>query len=174
MAIGAGVALVRSVVRGGDRVSKEIYLKTGETAIVDDDLYDELSQYNWYLTGSGSGYASGYKRGIKQKKGQQKQILMHRLITNAPTGMQVSHLNGNRLDNRRCNLNVCSISQNAVNRSVFRKNKTGFKGVYRAKDGRYIAQIRLGIFESAEDAAAVYKKTHMFLHGVHSNFNERE
>ena len=155
-------------------MTKEIHLKTGEVAIVDDDSYDELSQYNWYLVGSGSGYASGYKRGDKQIKGKQKQIQMHRLITNAPSGMQVSHLNGNRLDNRKCNLKVCSVAQNAVNRSAFKTNKTGFKGVHQAKDGRYVAQISIGTFESAEEAAAMYKKTHVFLHGVHSNFNERE
>lgn len=168
MADGAGV------VHGSIRMSKEIYLRTGEIAIVDDDSYDELLQYNWYLVGSGSGYASGYKRGDKQIKGKQKQIQMHRLITNAPSGMPVSHLNGNRLDNRKCNLKICSVAQNAVNRSVFKKNKTGFKGVYQAKDGRYIAQIRLGTFESVEEAAAVYKKIHVLLHGIHSNFNDRE
>lgn len=155
-------------------MTKEILLKTGEVVIVDDDLYDELSQYNWYLVGSGSGYASGYKRGTKQIKGKQKQIQMHRLITNAPKDMQVSHLNGNRLDNRKSNLRICNVAENAVNRRAFKTNKTGFKGVRKTKDGRYVAGIRLGTFKSAEEAAAVYQKTHVFLHGVHSNFNERE
>ena len=54
---------------------------------------------------------------------------MHRVIINAPKDMQVDHINGNRLDNRRCNLRLATDGQNMGNSKIPRHNTSGFKGV---------------------------------------------
>ena len=73
---------------------------------------------------------------------------IHRRILN--TNKMVDHINGNRLDNRKCNLRICNHSQNQMN--------VNYKGVYQ-KGNRYIAKIKihgkaihLGIFNIYEEA----------------------
>ena len=54
---------------------------------------------------------------------------IHRLVINAPKGMDVDHINGNGLDNRKENLRLCTRSQNAMNKKLRGDSSTGFKGV---------------------------------------------
>lgn len=87
----------------------------------------------------------------------------------------VDHINGNGLDNRRCNLRVCSHGENMRNRTMNRNNRSGYKGVYfdPDKNGRpWRAQIRangrkhsLGRFDTAEQAYEAYQKAAERLHG---------
>ena len=41
----------------------------------------------------------------------------------------IDHINGNRQDNRMCNLRAASVQQNNFNRAAQRNNKSGYKGV---------------------------------------------
>ena len=50
----------------------------------------------------------------------------------APPDGEVDHINGNRADDRICNMRECSASQNSCNRKRPSHNTTGFKGVQRA------------------------------------------
>lgn len=54
---------------------------------------------------------------------------------------EIDHINGNRDDNRIENLREASASQNRINKTIQRNNKTGFKWVRRHKDGYYYAEI---------------------------------
>lgn len=93
-----------------------------------------------------------------------KIVRLHRHITDAPDGADVDHADGNGLNNRRLNLRVCTRSQNNYNTSIRKDNRSGFKGVYRHKaKGTNVWRARikvagrlieLGVFESAEAAAA--------------------
>jgi hypothetical protein len=94
-----------------------------------------------------------------------KRERMHRLIANPPEGRVVDHVNGNTLDNRRCNLRICTVSQNNCNR-VSRSNQ-GLKGVYlcSTNPNQWWSSIRvhgkavhLGSFSSPEAAHEAYKK----------------
>jgi len=93
-----------------------------------------------------------------------KHKYLHRLITNAPDGMDVDHINGNKLDNRKSNLRICSRAQNQMNRGKTKNNKSGFKGVFFNKPtGKFMSKImidgknvHLGSFEKAEDAYKAY------------------
>lgn len=58
-----------------------------------------------------------------------KGIRLHRFLLDAPEGQVVDHLNGNTLDNRRCNLRVTSQSQNTHNIKTHRDSKTGVKNM---------------------------------------------
>lgn len=79
-----------------------------------------------------------------------------------PTTM-IDHANRDKTDNRIENIRVCSNVQNVANRGRNRNNKTGFKGVFVSKPGKFTAQImhnykarHIGYFKTAEEAHAAY------------------
>lgn len=90
-----------------------------------------------------------------------KSFLLHREITGCPAGLQVDHINGNGLDNRRRNLRVCTGSENQRNQRQIR-GRSRFKGVHRERH-RWAAAIRLdgksrslGVFAVESEAARAY------------------
>lgn len=68
-------------------------------------------------------------------------LLLHRVIMQPPVGMEVDHVNGNRLDNTRKNLRVCTHLENMQNMSIRRGKST--KGI-RRHHGKWQARITLG------------------------------
>ena len=78
----------------------------GKYAIVDDCDYERVSKYKWFL-GSG-GYAQCSVGG--------KTVYMHRFILGTPDDKYTDHKNHDRLDNRRCNIWVCTPTENNLNR----------------------------------------------------------
>jgi len=108
--------------------------------------------------------------------------LLHRIIMNPAANMQVDHKNKNTLDNRRCNLRVCTNSENQMNRGKTRANTTGYKGVNenkRRKNKNYRARITadkktyyLGNFEKPDEAGAAYKKAVKQRHGKFARVND--
>jgi hypothetical protein len=150
------------------QMTKQIPLTKGKFALVDDEDYESLNRYKWCIT---KVYAS---RGVSIKN-KNHIILMHRVIVNAPPNMQVDHINGDPLDNRKCNLRICTHAQNIHNQKP-RKcgNRTsGFKGVSRdRRNGKWRARIHvadqeywLGVFENERDAAAAYNEAARRYHG---------
>lgn len=100
----------------------EIITKDNRTILVDNSDYDYLSQFTW---GVGShGYAVRYNW-----KPNRKAILMHREIMNPAKGLQVDHINRNKLDNRRQNLRACTNAQNVRNTLHRSTNKLGLKHI---------------------------------------------
>ena len=95
-----------------------------------------------------------------------KLVLMHRIITSCPEGMEVDHKNENKLDNRRENLRVCTHRQNQSRQGLQRNNKSGFVGVSWDKSREKWASclyvkgraIHLGRFDDCIEAAKVYDR----------------
>lgn len=92
-----------------------------------------------------------------------KTIYLHRLILNAPSTVEVDHVNRDRTDNSRRNLRLCTRQQNMANIQSY--NKHGFKGIS-FQDGKFKAHITingrlmyLGRFVLKEDAARAYNTT---------------
>ena len=147
---------------------KFIPVTQGKVAIVDNQDYAALSKYFWHLN---TGYAM---RWLPRKNGKQIHVLMHRVIMKPPQGVEVDHINQDRLDNRRSNLRLCGRPQNMMNRGLNSNNTTGFRGVFKARRlGYFIARIivnkqrhYLGTFHSALAAYSAYKKEAKAHHGV--------
>ena len=94
-----------------------------------------------------------------------KNIRLHRLIMNPEPNELVDHINNNALDNRRCNLRIANKSQNGANRDKTKCNTSGYKGVTKLKNGKYMSRITvnykgiyLGCYSTPEEAYKVYKK----------------
>lgn len=84
----------------------------------------------------------------------------------------IDHINGDRCDNRVCNLREATISQNQMNKGRNPRNPTGLKGVSRNASGSYRSlikvgqkQIYLGSFPTAESAHRAYCEAAGNLHG---------
>lgn len=100
----------------------------------------------------------------------------HRLawlyVTGAWPRELIDHINGDRADNRFCNLREATLEQNNVNKSVASKrSKTGLMGVYPVGK-RFVASAYqgakchyLGTFATAEEAFAAYCEKKRELHG---------
>lgn len=141
---------------------KEIQLTQCKTALVDDDMFEELNKWKW-CTGRDWNTFYAHRHGGKIN-GKQKNIIMHRVIMNAPFNMVVDHKDGNGLNNQRSNLRVCTQSQNMMNRGKQNNNKSGYKGVSWEKHrNKWKAQtyinkkhVNLGRFDTKEEAYKVY------------------
>jgi hypothetical protein len=131
--------------------------KKGEViahAIVDAEDYDQLNQRRWSLS-------NGYVCGGIGASGKRRSLRMHREIMNPPADMQVDHINGNRLDNRRSNLRICTQAENNQNRHLFHAS-SGLRNVYADGDGYYVRferlvdgkreQVYVGKFRTVEEA----------------------
>jgi len=136
--------------------------ETGRT-IINTKHLDVVKQYKWRL--NNSGYAMSGDR-----------ILLHRLITNAPKGMEVDHKDHCTLNNLDNNLRVCTRSENQLNQSIKSNNTSGFKGVtWHKKMNQWVAQIMingksiyLGASSNIQEAIDLRKSAETKYHGEFS------
>ncbi len=99
---------------------------------------------------------------------------MHRLLAGAPEGLEVDHINRNRLDNRRCNLRLTDRAGNARNRTPGRSRYRGirqigsFWGVRIKHEGLHHD---LNGFSNLEDAAMAYDMAAIAIFGIYAPTN---
>ena len=152
-----------------------------QKVLVDEEDWDLVNQYKWHIWGRDSRnplYALTKIPAPETKSGK-KDLPMHRLIMNAPKGMQVDHINHNGLDNRKQNLRICTPGQNQQNQGKTRSNTSGFKGVsYFKITGKWRAAIRInkkethiGYYDTPEEAAMAYDANANHYHGEYACLN---
>ena len=162
---------------------RTIPLTQGKYAIVDDEDYEDLRKWKWHLDNRYSRVETFYAKRTIYPNGKPRALLMHRYLIKPSNGMFVDHINGNGLDNRRCNLRVVNRSQNGMNLHRIVKNKVGgckFKGVsFHTRDRQWIAKIGcggkqhwLGAFENQEDAAICYNVAAQLFFGEFARLND--
>lgn len=107
-------------------------------------------------------------------------LLLHIHLMNPPDGMEVDHIDGDGLNNRRVNLRIVTHRQNIWNRKKnVNPTSSKFKGVslYK-KSGRWVAYIaahgkrrHIGYFDDEEAAARAYDAEARRLHGEFACLN---
>lgn len=94
-------------------------------AYIDADDYDDVSKFRWRV--------SKKKNKLYVITGSGKnQVYLHRFImreVDVPDGYEIDHVDGNSLNNRRCNLRVVSRLDNIHNTAVRIDNTIGIRGV---------------------------------------------
>ena len=112
-----------------------------------------VTKYNWSYTTTGrNNYVMGYV--------DKKHTTLHKLLLGKPEqGMVIDHINGNGLDNRRCNLRIITYSNN--NQSIIKKGGSSkYLGVsfinYKKKWHASHANKVIGDFDKEIDAAYCY------------------
>lgn len=101
-----------------------------ETALVDEEDRHFLYEYSWYI--DRYGYLNA-----KCKDGHH--VGLHQLILGKKPGFVIDHKNGNKLDNRRCNLHFVTHGYNTANRPKRRDSRQKYKGIQLLPSGRYRA-----------------------------------
>lgn len=130
------------------------YIK-GVSTFIDKEDYEIVNKHTWHI---------GW-RGYILSNINNKRVQLHRILMNAPKELVVDHIDGNILNNRKENLRIVTISENARNRKNKSKNSSSkYFGVSWDKNKkRWHAVIRpgektifLGVFKDEIDAALAY------------------
>lgn len=162
---------------------KEIPLTQGKVALVDDEDYEWLSQFNWYAQPLP---VKMYARKVIRVSGKKRTIGMHRFILGLEYGdkRKVDHIDRNPLNNQRSNLRLATALQNAANRGLSIANTSGYKGVdWNPKTKKWQSKIKheqktiwLGEFENIKDAACAYDVEAIKLFGdyAYTNFPKQD
>jgi len=141
-----------------------------ETKIDIEDM-EAVLKFKWCLSSTGYAYGS-----VPTGKRGAKHVLLHRMLLQPPPRMQVDHIDGDRLNNSRANLRMCTNQQNSNNMGP---RKGRFKGVcWHKKAGKWVASItvdgktrHLGLFVDIEDAAKAYDSAALAMHGEFARLN---
>jgi hypothetical protein len=161
-------------------------------ALVDDDVFDEVNQYDWhynYTRDKNDGYARNSKTNIylhvyiwKLKNGD------------IPDNFEIEHWDGNKLNCQISNLRLATKSENSCNKEKYKNNKSGFKCICKQtqkghprKDGTYKIYTRWYVVitknhkrysnyfpyteEGLQDAIEWYKQKSLELHKEFSIYN---
>jgi hypothetical protein len=154
----------------------EMVLSNGKAVIIDASDFDLVKSWSawqhrntWYA-----------RTNIALPNGKHTGILMHRLILGLEGDYEGDHINGDGLDNRRCNLRRASSKQNRYNQGVYPSSVSGYRGVswckpcqkWRARinvDGK---EISLGVHETREQAALAYNVAATKFYGEFARLNE--
>lgn len=129
--------------------------------------YDVLVDKDFEYTGMVNVNKQGYVRIHINKK----TVKIHNYIMQSKPREIVDHINGNKLDNRKCNLRILTNGQN-------RANTAKDKG-YSIVNGKYLVRvtvdkkvISLGRYDTPEEAHEIYKLAHAYYFREYSPYHE--
>lgn len=141
----------------------------GYKILIDEEDYEKVTSVSWGINKCHLKYGRVYFY-----HGGKSTIFLHRHIMGMKykDGYCVDHINGNTLDNRKCNLRKCTRQQNLYNKKKQTNCKSGYKGVIKVSKGRWRSVIGinkkiiyLGSFKSPEEAHAAYCEASKKYHG---------
>lgn len=140
---------------------KIISLTRGHIAFVDACDYERINASLWISHPDKNSFYA--QRALPRENGIQKNEKMHHAIVGVPPkGLMIDHINGNGLDNRKCNLRVVTNRLNCMNRHQLYSSR--YPGVtWNKRSGKWNAQaqingkhIHLGTFRTEEEAHQAY------------------
>jgi len=147
-----------------------IPLTQGYEAVIDAADVPLVAGFNWCA--NVQSHAIYVKRAVRCGP-KRSTVTLHRVLMDEPDGMQIDHIDGDGLNNRRLNLRKATAAQNQHNQGINIVNTSGFKGVgFHKESGKWSAKIKinrkrlhLGYFATPEAAHAAYAEASARLHG---------
>ena len=135
---------------------KQIKLTQGKFAVVSDTYFPSLNKFKWYAHFDGyNWYAQRRKPG---PHGINVILRMHNEIIKCKKGQEPDHINGDSLDNRRCNLRSATHQQNVQNRfTSVNKGITRMGKKFRVRIGLDGRGKHLGMFDTLIQARHAYR-----------------
>lgn len=164
---------------------KEIKLTQGKVALVDDEDFEYLDQWNWfahkakYTWYARRNYCSGPDKTRRTTKPLHREIFEYRGIELGD--LEIDHINGNGLDNRKSNLRAAKHQENNRNsrkkpNRVYHghayKGITFARGHWGAKISTGNRNIHLGYYSTPEEAAKAYDEAAKRYFGEFARTNE--
>jgi hypothetical protein len=154
----------------------QVKLTRGLVALVDDEDAPRIGAHKWYALKAKNHHYAVRETGKSEGK---RFVYMARVIMNCQPPLQVDHIDGNTLDNRKSNLRICTSAENNWNCGARRRNKSGLKGVttmgcggkWRAEIQVSYKRIYLGRFNTPEAAGRAYDEAAMKYHGEFARLN---
>lgn len=147
-----------------------IPLTQGKVAVIDFEDFEKVRGMKWYAAKNARIWYAWHSFGHRGPR-----VSLHRFILNPPSDKEVSHQDGDGLNNTRSNIQICSHAQNMC---FFKKKQIGatsqFRGVslekgkaspWRASFFMNGKSFRLGNFVQEKDAAAAWDKKAREVHG---------
>ena len=160
--------------------NRSIPLTKGKLVTVEPKDYEEQTVHKWYAKRGNSRKKQTRYYAARSTKG--KTVFMHREIMRCPEGMEVDHINGDTLDNRKANLRICTRADNTYN-SRSRIATSLYKGVsFHNLTKKWAAQIsykhkkrHISLFEHQVRAAKAYddRAKELFGEFAYLNFPKR-
>lgn len=99
-------------------------------ALIDNEDISKVMGYNWCLSRKTYVYCNALKTDLQ------------RLVLNYYGNLDIDHINKNPLDNRKCNLRICSHLENMQNQNARKNNSTKIKNIhYRPKHQQYVVDL---------------------------------
>lgn len=160
---------------------KTLPLTQGKVARVDDDVYEWAKGFNWCAAKCGHTFYACRAISLATKPVTQRTSFLHREIMRPGDGFEIHHINGDGLDNQRCNLRVVTSQQN---KQGYRRKRIGvtskYRGVHwekrtrswRADIGLNKIYTTLGRFDNQKDAARAYNEAAKRLFGEFAHLNK--
>lgn len=130
-------------------------LPNGQSFLFDAEDFDIVKKHKWSI--ENSGYVHTTING--------KHTRLHRQLMDSG-GLFIDHINGDRSDNRKCNLRLARNCDNIRNSKLSITNTSGYKGVsWDSRRNKYYGHITfnrknkfLGYFDDPIEAALAYDK----------------
>jgi len=137
-----------------------IPMKHGLWSLVDPEDMDRFSSFTWTPSCSKNSRTVYALRMTSRSLGKRSSIFMHREMLDFPDGLDVDHINGNGLDNRKCNLRACQHRENLWNQRSRQGFSSKYKGVrFHKRDRVWSAQISIGSPRGDGSKASVHLGT---------------
>ncbi len=157
----------------------EIPLTQGKFALVDAEDFAAVSLWSWCAIKGRKGVSWYAHANTEKAGGGRRYVKMHRYVLQPLAGLEIDHVDGDGLNNRRSNLRISTRQENSRNVPRHRDGSSRFKGVswYR-RDSCWRScitvndrQIHLGYFQDEAEAAAAYDAAAVRLFGEFARLN---